>query len=143
MSTTQAIIGIALTIYVVSITATYLIGRYFRSAKIKELEYKVKRSDQLISNMRIVENTLHDEIETLVDSERDALRFQFKTALELEAAPKFQVVANKEKHPAANDSYLYIEGEINGVREAGLLTLSAWDKAKERLLDNPEDKPNV
>ena len=51
------------------------------------------------------------------------------------------LVANKDKHPAANDNYLYIEGEINGKREAGLLKLSDWSKAKERLLKNPEDKP--
>jgi hypothetical protein len=55
---------------------------------------------------------------------------------------KFQLVANKDKHPAANDNYLYVEGEINGSREAGLLKLSDWSKAKERLLKNPEDKPN-
>ena len=56
-------------------------------------------------------------------------------------SPKFQLVANKDKHPAANDNYLYVEGEINGNREAGLLKLSDWSKAKERLLKNPEDKP--
>lgn len=56
-------------------------------------------------------------------------------------APKFQVVANTQKHPAANDNYLYIEGVINGQREAGLFTFTDWKLAKERLLKNPEDKP--
>lgn len=52
-----------------------------------------------------------------------------------------KIVANKDKHPAANNNYIYIEGEINGKREAGLLRLKQWEQAKETLLKNPEDKP--
>lgn len=134
---------------------TYFIGRYFgtqsqinyknlekardywkdsnerRWEKIKELEIQVR--DLQVENAKVKEDG----------------NFWFKDAAKIAAelnhfkfyAAKFQLVVNKEKHPAANDNYLYVEGELNGNREAGLFTLNDWSKAKERLLKNPEDKP--
>lgn len=102
-----------LTITLVASVIAYLIGRYFRSAKINELQ-------SLNEALKIQNTELLHQISNLAT---------------------VKIVANKDKHPAANDNYLYIEGEINGNREAGLLRLKQWDQAKETLLKNPEDKP--
>jgi len=126
---------LTITIGIIAPVITFLIGRYFRAVKVKELDNVSKARDyweeqyyKLWAKKEVLQTDL-DECENLL--------YEVTSKF-----PKFQLVSNKDKHPAANDNYLYIEGEINGNREAGLLKLSDWSKAKERLLKNPEDKPN-
>jgi hypothetical protein len=152
---------LTITIGIVAPVITFLIGRYFyaqelysvmterddfrkRLAERIDSDYYSARKlelDNIDLRKEVIElygltsavkqlQTDLDECETLLYGERARKH------------PKFELVANKDKHPAANDNYLYIEGDINGNREAGLLKLSDWSKAKERLLKNPEDKPN-
>ena len=126
---------LTLTIGILAPVITFLIGRYFRAVKAKELDSVTKARDYWeeqyykVWDKREVLQTDLNECESLLY----VVTSKF---------PKFKLVANKDKHPAANDNYIYIEGEINGNREAGLFTLNDWSKAKERLLKNPEDKPN-
>ena len=112
---------LTITIGILAPLITFLIGRYFRAVKVKEFDN--------VSQARDYWRNLYADLQT-------------ERAYSRRHTPKFQLVPNKDKHPAANDNYLYIEGEINGNREAGLLKLNDWSKAKERLLKNPEDKPN-
>lgn len=156
MSTLGIAISIALPIL------TYLIGRYqnYQNAKdiakaVNDLKIEISKwRDSSIANQQEVNRLLDycERIEAqLTESHRkyNDLREKFDREADAcfrwigiaKAAPKFQVVKNTQKHPAANDNYLYIEGEINGNREAGLLKLLDWTEAKERLLKNPEDKP--
>ena len=119
--------NIAITLSLVIIS--YLIGRYYKA--VTKTKY---------NNLSKARDYWRGEYGAL---QLKNLRLDWKIAdLENQFAPKFQLVANKDKHPAANDNYLYIEGEINGNREAGLITLNAWEVAKERLSNNPEDKPH-
>jgi hypothetical protein len=126
---------LTITIGILAPVITFLIGRYFRAEKAKELDNVSKARDYWeeqyykVWDKREVLQTDLNECESLLY----VVTSKF---------PKFKLVANKDKHPAANDNYLYIEGEINGKREAGLLSLDAWYAAKIRLLKNPEDKPN-
>ena len=126
---------LTITIGIIAAVITFLIGRYFRAVKVKELDNVSKARDYWeeqyykVWDKREVLQTDLNECESLLY----VVTSKF---------PKFKLVANKDKHPAANDNYLYIEGEINGKREAGLLSLDAWYAAKIRLLKNPEDKPN-
>ena len=126
---------LTITIGILAPLITFLIGRYFRAEKAKELDNLSQARDYWEEQYYKV----WDKIEVLQTdlNECESLLYEVTSKF-----PKFELVANKQKHPAANDNYLYIEGEINGNREAGLLKLSDWNKAKERLLKNPEDKPN-
>jgi hypothetical protein len=145
MSTLTVIIGITVPIL------TYLIGRYYKAVKQTNYDNLSKARDYWQGRYYDV---LQDSKETKKQFEAQSkevgrlLQYSHKLTNELQAAkevianaPKFQVVANKDKHPAANDNYLYIEGTINGQREAGLLRLKQWDDAKATLLKNTEDKP--
>ena len=138
MSTLTVIIGITVPIL------TYLIGRYYKAVKQTNYDNLRKARDYwqgqrwALSKKRF---ELHEEIADLNAKIAERERIATKALVDLSNAPKFQVVANKDKHPAANDNYLYIEGTINGQREAGLLRLKQWDDAKATLLKNPEDKP--
>jgi len=129
---------LTITIGILAPVITFLIGRYFRAVKTKELDNVSKARDYWCArNTAALQNS-----KQLTEILEDLQQLTRETILKLETAPKFELVANKNKHHSANDNYLYIEGEINGNREAGLLKLSDWSKAKERLLKNPEDKPN-
>ena len=112
-----------LTIGILAPVITFLIGRYY-----------IKRKPQILRDTEAARDYWKSESENLKYLEEQYLEI-------ISSSPKFELVANKDKHPSANDNYLYIEGEINGKREAGLFTLNDWSKAKERLLKNPEDKP--
>jgi hypothetical protein len=143
---------LTITIGILAPVITFLIGRYFRAEKIKQLikgiEYaKAKFSDlegkisrqslELGKEISYLKMQVGIASKALVDlNECESLLYEVTRKF-----PKFELVPNKDKHPAANDNYLYIEGEINGNREAGLFTLNDWSKAKKRLLKNPEDKP--
>jgi hypothetical protein len=129
---------LTITIGILDPVITFLIGRYFRAEKAKELDNAAKARDYWHGRNTAALQKSKELTEILEDLQQ----LTQETILKLETAPKFQLVANKDKHPAANDNYLYIEGEINGNREAGLFKLSDWSKAKERLLKNPEYKPN-
>ena len=118
---------LTITIGILAPVITFLIGRYFRAVKAKELDSVSKARDYWREQYQILQTDLN---------ECESLLYEVTRKF-----PKFELVPNKDKHPAANDNYLYIEGEVNGNREAGLLKLSDWSKAKERLLKNPEDKP--
>lgn len=142
---------LTITLAIVSPIITYLIGRYFgtpsqknyknleqardywkdsnerRWQRIKELEIQVRD----LSTWNVSLEVQNQELSTQANDWR----------IKFANAPKFQLVVNKDKHPAANDNYLYVEGQLNGKREAGLFTLNDWGEAKERLLKNPEDKP--
>jgi hypothetical protein len=85
---------------------------------------------------------LESQNETVLNELKDCSGLLAEAHTFMQGGAFMKLVANKDKHPAANDNYLYIEGKINGKREAGLFTLNDWSKAKERLLKNPEDKPN-
>ena len=119
---------LTITIGILAPLITFLIGRYFRAVKAKELDSVSKARDYWREQYQILQTDLN---------ECESLLYEVTRKF-----PKFELVPNKDKHPAANDNYLYIEGEVNGNREAGLLKLSDWSKAKDRLLKNPEDKPN-
>ena len=129
---------LTITIGILAPVITFLIGRYFLAVKAKELDNVSQARDY----WRMRNNVALQSNQELTEILEDLQQLTQETILKLQTAPKFKLVANKDKHPAANDNYLYIEGEINGNREAGLLKLSDWSKAKERLLKNPEDKPN-
>jgi hypothetical protein len=125
---------LTITIGIVAPVITFLIGLFFRSEKIKKIKKSVtfwhEYADALeLSNRRL------NESNQLLTTQNAALVAQISELATV------QIVANKDKHPAANDNYLYIEGDINENREAGLFTLNDWNKAKERLLKNLEDKP--
>ena len=126
---------LTITIGILAAVITFLIGRYFRAEKAKELDNVSQARDYWKEQYYKV----WDKIEVLQTdlNECESLLYEVTSKF-----PKFELVANKQKHAAANDNYLYVEGAINGNREAGLLKLSDWNKAKERLLKNPEDKPN-
>jgi len=126
---------LTLTIGILAPVITFLIGRYFRAVKAKELDNVSKARDYWEEQYYKV----WDKKEVLQTdlNECESLLYEVTSKF-----PKFELVPNIYKHPAANDNYLYIEGEVNGNREAGLLKLSDWNKAKERLLKNLEDKPN-
>jgi hypothetical protein len=140
---------LTITIGILAHVITFLIGRHFRAEKLKELDSVSKDRDYCrdhISYYYSLNATNAKRIAALELSEQKLKRdLNECESLLYEVTckfPKFELVPNKDKHPAANDNYLYIEGKINGNREAGLLKLSDWSKAKERLLKNPEDKPN-
>ena len=118
---------LTITIGILAPLITFLIGRYFRAVKAKELDNVSKARDYWREQYQILQTDLN---------ECESLLYEVTRKF-----PKFELVPNKDKHPAANDNYLYIEGEVNGKREAGLLKLSDWSKAKDRLLKNHEDKP--
>jgi hypothetical protein len=124
-----------LTIGILAPVITFLIGRYFRAEKAKELDNVSQARDYWRDQYQWI-YTKKQKLQTDLN-ECESLLYEVTRKF-----PKFELVPNKDKHPAANDNYLYIEGKINGNREAGLLKLSDWSKAKERLLKNPEDKPN-
>ena len=124
-----------ITIGILAPVITFLIGRYFRAEKAKELDNVSQARDYWRDQYQWI-YTKKQKLQTDLN-ECESLLYEITSKF-----PKFKLVVNKDKHPAANDNYLYIEGEINGKREAGLLKLSDWSKAKERLLKNPEDKPN-
>lgn len=124
-----------LTITILAPVITFLIGRYLRAVKAKEFDNVSKARDYWRDQYQWI-YAKKQKLQTDLN-ECESLLYEVTSKF-----PKFELVANKDKHPAANDNYLYIEGEINGKREAGLLKLSDWSKAKERLLKNPEDKPN-
>jgi hypothetical protein len=126
---------LTITIGILAPVITFLIGRYFRAVKVKELDNVAKARDYWEEQYYKV----WDKKEVLQTDLDKCENLLYEVTSKF---PKFELVANKQKHPAANDNYLYIEGEINGNREAGLFKLSDWSKAKERLLKNPEDKPN-
>jgi hypothetical protein len=126
---------LTITIGILAPVITFLIGRYFRAVKAKELDNVAKARDYWRDQYQWIYNK-KQKLQTDLD-ECESLLYEVTSKF-----PKFELVANKQKHHSANDNYLYIEGEINGNREAGLLKLSDWSKAKERLLKNPEDKPN-
>jgi len=142
---------LTLTIGILAPVITLLIGRYFRAVKVKELDNVSRARDywRMQSNHYCNLNEIKLEYIAALESQNETVLNDLKGCSGLlaeahtfmQTPPKFKLVANKDKHPAANDNYLYIEGEINGNREAGLLKLSDWSKAKERLLKNPEDKP--
>ena len=125
---------LTITIGILAPLITFLIGRYFRAVKAKELDNVSKARDYWEEQY----NKVWDKREVLQTDLNECESLLYEVTRKF---PKFELVANKDKHPAANDNYLYIEGEVNGKREAGLLKLSDWSKAKERLLKNPEDKP--
>jgi hypothetical protein len=124
-----------ITIGILAPVITFLIGRYFRAEKAKELDNVSQARDYWRDQYQWI-YTKKQKLQTDLN-ECESLLYEVTRKF-----PKFELVPNKDKHPAANDNYLYIEGEINGTREAGLLKLNDWSKAKERLLKNPEDKPN-
>ena len=147
---------LTITIGILAPLITFLIGRYFRAEKIKQLikgiEYAKAKFSDLEGKISRQSLELGKEISYLKMQVAERERIASKALVDLNECesllyevtrkfPKFELVPNKDKHPAANDNYLYIEGEINGKREAGLFTLNDWNKAKERLLKNPEDKP--
>ena len=125
---------LTITIGILAPLITFLIGRYFRAVKAKELDNVSKARDYWEEQY----NKVWDKREVLQTDLNECESLLYEVTRKF---PKFELVPNKDKHPAANDNYLYIEGEVNGNREAGLLKLSDWSKAKERLLKNPEDKP--
>lgn len=148
---------LTITIGILAPVITFLIGRYFRAKTKDDFNILQKKSnhwrEQYMRSFFEVQNLkeqlknppkelqLHEEILKL-QATISSLNYLEEQYLEIISnSPKFELVVNKDKHPAANDNYLYIEGELNGKREAGLLKLSDWSKAKERLLKNPEDKP--
>lgn len=142
---------LTITLGILAPVITFLIGRYFRAVKAKEFEDIFKdrdywrdqssnyRSLNAIKNKRIA--ALESQNETVLNKLKGCSGLLAEAHTFMQGGAFIKLVANKDKHPAANDNYLYIEGEINGNREAGLLKLSDWSKAKERLLKNPEDKP--
>ena len=125
---------LTITIGILAPLITFLIGRYFRAEKAKELDNVSQARDYWRDQYQWI-YTKKQKLQTDLN-ECESLLYEVTRKF-----PKFELVPNKDKHPAANDNYLYIEGEINGKREAGLFTLNDWSKAKERLLKNPEDKP--
>lgn len=145
MNTLTVIIGITVPIL------TYLIGRYYKAVKQTKYDNLTKARDywqgryyNTLNEAYALEGKLKAEIEESIKilKHSNSIFDQLNEAKEnIANAPKFQVVANTKKHPAANDNYLYIEGTINGQREAGLLRLKQWDDAKATLLKNLEDKP--
>ena len=139
---------LTITIGILAPVITFLIGRYFRAVKAKELDnvsqardyWRGLLTEHINSDYYSARKLEKDNID--LGKEVQMYKATIKDLIYNNANDcKFQLVPNKDKHPAANDNYLYIEGEINGNREAGLLKLSDWSKAKERLLKNPEDKP--
>ena len=138
-------------ILIIGLPIVYLIGRYYKAVKetnhqnlSKARDYWQRQYYDVLNQVKNVkaQNEIEANESVRLLTYSDSLSKQLITAKQsINQAPKFQVVANKDKHPAANDSYLYIEGEINGNREAGLLRLKQWEDAKATLLKNPEDKP--
>lgn len=140
--------SLTITIGILAPVITFLIGRYFRAVKAKELDnlsqardyWRGLLTEHINSDYYSARKLEKDNID--LRKEVQMYKATIKDLIYNNANDsKFQLVANKDKHPAANDNYLYIEGKINGKREAGLLKLSDWSKAKERLLKNPEDNP--
>jgi hypothetical protein len=151
---------------IIAVIIALLIGRYFRSKAIKDLHQKLKdeglRHDVLVDSLRTEIKDKDKRAENFEAKlrERDEAIIKFgekigilnsqivereqiasKALLNLANAPKFQLVRNTKKRPAANDNYLYVEGELNGKREAGMLRLSMWKEAQIILDKNPEDRP--
>jgi hypothetical protein len=126
---------LTITIGIVAPVITFLIGRYFRSEKIKQLEYSIKRKDQFIAIMRSDINERQNLIENLQQSETEALCFQLNTAIKLEKA--IQIVPNINPHHAADKEYIGIYPN-NGLEPAHL-TREEYQKGVDRLKYNPED----
>jgi hypothetical protein len=142
---------LTITIGILAPVITLLIGRYFRAVKANELDNVSQARDywRMQSHHYCNLNEIKVEYIAALESQNETVLNELKgcSGLLAEAHTFMQdgafmkLVPNKDKHHAANNNYLYIEGEINGNREAGLFKLSDWSKAKERLLKNPEDKP--
>jgi hypothetical protein len=128
MSTLTIAIGI------LAPSITFLIGRYFRSEKIKELE-DVKAEFNTFA--RVYKNKLHDTEKELLERERIATQALMELDTLKRNIATVQIVPNINPHHAADKEYVGIYPN-NGLEPAHL-TREEYQKGVDRLKDNPED----
>jgi hypothetical protein len=129
---------LTITIGILAPVITFLIGRYFRSEKIKELAKGLKQvKTEFDTFVRVLKNKLHDTEKELLERERIAT----KALMELDTLKRntatVQIVPNINPHHAADIEYIGIYPN-NGLEPAHL-TREEYQKGVDRLKDNPED----
>lgn len=112
-----------------------------RDQRATKFEATLKESGKTIIELMQLRAKCLNEITRLNAQIIERERIVSETLAKLALTPKFQLVKNTKKRPAANDNYLYVEGELNGKREAGMLRLAMWKEAQGILDKNPEDRP--
>lgn len=112
-----------------------------RDQRAEKFEIKLRERDETIIKLAQHRAKCLNEITRLNNQVVERERIASESLAKLALAPKFQLVKNTKKRPAANDNYLYVEGELNGKREAGMLRLAMWKEAQVILDKNPEDRP--
>jgi hypothetical protein len=135
---------LTITIGIVAPVITFLIGRYFRSEKIKELR---DLRDNWIGHSTYYSNlaeTQNEHIEELAISNEiqrqlnDSLSIQNAALLaQISNTATVQIVPNINPHHAADTEYIGIYPN-NGLEPAHL-TREEYQKGVNRLKDNPED----
>jgi hypothetical protein len=127
-----------ITLAILAPVITYLIGRYVRSEKIKELINGIEsvKAEFNTSTMEY-QNKLHDTIQKLLERENVATQ----ALIELDTLKRniafVHIVPNINPHHAADKEYVGIYPN-NGLEPAHL-TREEYQKGVDRLKDNPED----
>jgi hypothetical protein len=124
---------LTITIGIVALVITFLIGRYFRSEKIKQLNIDVQDCEHWKS-----EKEYFQAMYTHSKEYSDALTTQRTELLaQISNTATVQIVANINPHHAADKEYIGIYPN-NGLEPAHL-TREEYQKGVDRLKDNPED----
>jgi hypothetical protein len=135
---------LSITIGIVAPVITFLIGRYFRSEKIKELidgieDVKAEFSD--LARAKEIQEDCMTTLESYNEIQRqlnDSLSIQNEALLaQISNTATVQIVPNINPHHAADTDYVGIYPN-NGLEPAHL-TREEYQKGVNRLKDNPED----
>jgi hypothetical protein len=137
---------LTITIGIVALVITFLIGRYFRSEKIKQLiddiEDAMSEFSDLQDKIGRQSIELAKEISYLKMQIAERERIASKALAELDTLncniAFVQIVPNINPHHAADKEYIGIYPN-NGLEPAHL-TREEYQKGVDRLKDNPEDK---
>jgi hypothetical protein len=114
---------LTITIGILAPVITFLIGRYFRSEKIKKIKKAVTFWHEYADALELSNKRLNEKIKI--------------KQLQIDVLPKVQIVPNINPHHAADKEYIGIYPN-NGLEPAHL-TREEYQKGVDRLKDNPED----
>jgi hypothetical protein len=135
---------LTITIGIVAPVITFLIGRYFRSEKIKELIKGIEDVKAEFNDLARAKEIQSDYVarleshnETILNELKGCSTLLAEADTFMNGAPFVQIVPNINPHHAADKEYIGIYPN-NGLEPAHL-TREEYQKGVNRLKDNPED----
>jgi hypothetical protein len=137
------------TLTIISILApsiTFLIGRYFRSEKIKELKSFKNDLEQLNIKHNYLwykKEALHGKYQLAIKQLAERENVATQALMELDTlkrnTPTLQIVPNINPHHSADKEYVGVYPGQYSILEPAHLTREEYQKGIDRLKDNPED----